>query len=436
MTESTRSIKLLPHQIKFLQSRKPFVALCGGLGCGKSYGIGGKSYQLASENWGMQGAIISRSSKQLYDFLMPEVETFWRRIGAQYDWQDGNKLILGPKNGTHSTVHLLTTENEAYKRWSGGNWAWACIDEIDTMPKASEVWSYVSDRVRHNDATLLQMACASTPEGYKFLYDFFEKQPNADSSIDDRELIQGCSFDNPYINENYVMRLIRTRNPLQLRAYVYGEFCNLEGSLVYYNYKPDYEDGNWTRRTLKDFSEDAVMHWGGDFNKNINPFIAHIIEGNGAYAVRTIRGLADIDDVITEIKKQYPNRKHKFYPDACSSGGITQLNKAFGEMNVITSDPLRDKKLRRNTDNGNPDVDKRITSLHELILDSGTEQRRYFVNPETCPDLDRALQYQTYNDEDEPDKDSGMDHDPDAAGYFGHRKFPYMEKVTPKIYSV
>lgn len=399
------TVELLPHQIGFLKSSKRFVALCGGFGCGKSYALGAKAYMLASTNAGFNGALISRSSKQLHDFLIPEVEKFFRLVGAPYKFKDGNKLILN-WGESESIIHLLTTENEAYKRWAGGNWAWACIDEIDTMPKAAEVWSFVNDRIRVK-APLLQTACASTPEGYGFLWNFFEKEPKANEKLwEERELIQGCTFDNPNLDVSYVRSQIQTRDPMQLKAYVYGEFVNLDGVLVYYRYD---RDENFTAKTLADFPK-HVLHIGIDFNKNKNPAVVHVVDKGVVYALDEIYGLTNIDMLISEIRKRYPGRAVNFYPDSSGFEGIQQLERAFG------SDVVHYRKA-------NPRVERRVAALNHRLCDH-TGVRRLFVNADKCPQLANGLMRQTYDKDGAPDKSSDLDHCLDATGYFVYWNWP------------
>ena len=399
-------VSLLSHQVKFFKSSKRFVALCGGFGCGKSFALGAKAYALAMINAGFQGALISRSSKQLWDFLIPEVEKFFIKVGAPYRFKDGNKLIVDWGNGKESIIHLLSTENDAYKRWAGGNWAWACIDEIDTMPKASEVWSFVNDRIRVK-APLLQTACASTPEGYGFLWNFFEKEPSEKPGLlDERELIRGCTFDNPNLDVSYIRSQIQTRDPLQLQAYVYGEFVNLDGVLVYYRYD---RDENRTTKTAADFPR-HVLHIGLDFNKSKNPAVVHVVDKGVAYAVDELYGFTNIDMVISEIRKRYQGRSVHFYPDASGFEAIQQLERAFG------SDVVHYRRA-------NPRVNKRVAALNHRLCDH-TGIRRFFVNQDTCPKLADGLMRQTYDKNGEPDKSSDLDHSLDASGYFVYWNWP------------
>jgi hypothetical protein len=401
-------VPLLPHQIKFLQSQKRYVALCGGFGCGKSYALGVKAHQLAAINNGFDGALISRSSKQLYDFLLPEVQKYFNKVNAPWGMKDGNKIILD-WGANKSVIHLLTTENDAYTRWAGGNMAWACIDEIDTHIKPHDTWAFANDRIRVK-APLLQTACASTPEGYRFLWDFFDDQPRKDKSLwENRDLIRGCTLDNPHLDVEYVRSQIRTRNPISLKAYIYGDFVNLEGVLVYYRWD---KDQNFTTKTVADFPN-LPIHIGLDFNKGKNPAVVSVVSQGSVYVVDEIFGSNDIDELIAEVRKRYAGRALTFYPDASGFEGIQQLKRAFGNDSVLHH-------------KANPKVDRRVASVNERLCDKDGN-RRLFVNVDRCKWTADGFNRQTFNDKGDPDKTSGLDHAMDALGYFVWWNWPLHE---------
>jgi hypothetical protein len=418
------AISLLKHQVTFLQSTKRFVALVGGFGCGKSYACGAKAYALASVNHGYDGALISRSSKQLRDFLIPEVEKFFRTVNANYTFKDGNKIIID-WGADKSVIHLLTTENDAYQRWAGGNWAWAVIDEIDTHTKPAETWAYTNDRIRVK-APQLQTACASTPEGFGFLYNFFEKEPQENTPLSEtRQLIKGCTLDNPHLDIEYVRSQIQTRNPLQLRAYIYGEFVNMQGSPVYWRFDRDL---NLTTKTLADFPN-HVLHLGVDFNKGINATTVAVIKNNHAYFVDEIYGCKDTQLLANEIKKRFPwhaaNNAIRFYPDASGFEGIQTLKRNFPEHALDGQPNFRYSAA-------NPKVERRVAAFNDKFKPVGREPE-CFINANRCPELFKGITQQVYDKGGDPDKHSGIDHALDGAGYFIYRTWPLTGTPTARI---
>ncbi len=413
-------VELLKHQAEFMGATERFVALVGGFGCGKSRAIGYKAFMLSYINRGFDGMLVSRSGEQLHKLLI-EVEAAFSDCGLiQMSLQEfrstnrpmtytnfGGRRYIINYGDKASNIYLSTTENETYKRWAGGNLAYVIIDEIDTMPKATEVWKFANDRVRVK-APLLQTACASTPEGYGFLYNFFDAEPRKDPSLAPyRKLIRGCTFDNPHLDTSYVRSQIQTRDPATLNAYVNGHFVNLDGSLVYYRFD---KNVNITQRTLKDFGPHYICHVGLDFNKNVNAASVTFIDEGKLYTVHEFYGSPNIDMLIAEMMKVLRGRPIRIYPDASGFEGIQQLERAFGTKAVVYN-------------RANPLVDRRVAAVNaKLATPEGIPTA--FVNPNTCPHLYQGLMRQTRNVKGEPDKTQGLDHAVDGYGYMIWQLFP------------
>ena len=403
-------VNVLPHQLAFMQANQRFVCLTGGFGCGKSFGVGLKTWNLARINAGFDGMLVSRSATQLRK-LQLEVEEVFRMMGTAWKKKgtDEYHLTFGDKS---TIVYTGTTENDSYTRWAGGNLAFVVIDELDTMPKADQVWKFANDRVRVN-APLLQTACASTPEGRGFLWTFFDKEVQEEPAFaKDRCLIEGCTFDNPYININYVRSQIQTRDPRTLKAYVYGKFIDLSGVLVYYRYDPSQ---NHTTRTLKDFKPESQAHIGLDFNKNINAASISIIEDGIPFTVGELYGSTNVDVLISDLNKTLGKRPFKIYPDASGFEGIQQLERAYGASRVIYP-------------NKNPPVNERVAAVNERLM-SPTGAPRAYINPVTCPQLANGLLRQTRDAEGKPDKSRGLDHSLDGYGYFINSLWPVGKNI-------
>lgn len=404
----TTEIDILVHQAAFMQATERYVALVGGFGCGKSFGVGLKVWNLARVNAGFDGMLVSRSATQLRK-LCGEVETVFNQMGVSWRKKgfDEYHLDFGTKNST--IIYLGTTENDAYKRWAGGNLAWVVIDEFDTMPHAEDVWRFANDRVRVK-APLLQTAVATTPEGFGATWAFFEDQPNKDPSLRaSRKLIKGCTFDNPFIDPEYVRSQIQTRDPRTLRSYVYGEFTNLEGSPCYYRYD---KNASNTALTLDDarFSS-SIWHLSLDFNKGINAGNISVVQDGSVFALDELYGSTNIDMWIASLnKKLTPGREFYIYPDASGFEGIQQLERAYGTHRL---------KYHRK----NPLVERRVTAVNERLASSSGAVRTY-VNQEKCPHLHNGLLRQTRDKNGDPDKTTGLDHALDGFGYFVNWHWP------------
>jgi hypothetical protein len=139
-----------------------------------------KAYQFAIENNGHPHAIVSKTHRQLYDALLPELHKALNLMGCPYRMRDGNKLILevGP---SPTTFHLWTAHNRAYLNWPGFNLAGAIVDEWDTFSEPQSALEYINDRIRV-DCALPQTAITSSPEGYGDFYRRFEKEVKEDGT--------------------------------------------------------------------------------------------------------------------------------------------------------------------------------------------------------------------------------------------------------------
>ena len=425
------TVPLLSHQLHFALDTHRYTALVGGFGCGKSYAIGAKLFALADANRGYPGMLITRSGGQLYN-LQVEVEKVLQAHGLTYiDWNtyrrstdamtftlfDGRIYRIRWSPGVESEVFCHTAENRAYTRWAGGNRAFAILDEIDTMQDPADVWRFANDRVRIGPFN--QTACASTPEGYGFLWDFFENQPlNDPTKRDDRTIIRGCTFENPHINLDYVSNQIDTRDPASLRAYIYGEFVNLEGALVYYKFD---KTQNITSKKLSDFGMNFICHVGVDFNKGINAASVTIIDNGNLYTVHEFQGANNIDILIADMFKVLRGRHIRIYPDASGFEGIQQLERAFGESAVIYNP-------------ANPDIKMSVTAVNQKLM-SPTGVPTWYVNPQTCPNVFATFMRQTKDAKGLPDKTQGLDHMGDNIRYMCWQLFPIgMGTNTATVY--
>lgn len=422
-------IELLKHQLQFVASTKRFVALVGGLGCGKSYGVAVKAHTLALINRGFYGAIVTRTAAQLRR-LMTEVYEVFGTLRVAYKKVNHDELHIDWGDGTKSVIYLWITENGAYTRWAGGNLAWMVIDELATHQDPADVWIHANNRVRMI-CPLLQTACASTPEGTGFLADFFEYAPAKDPTINDRELIRGITYDNPKITEDYVRSLIRTLNPNLLRAYIYGEFCSMEGVTVYPHFDP--HGANHSPYTIETIPQHVkVGHDGMDFNvynAKTHPYgiyacLSVILENGEIHVIDECYGESKTSEAITLMKARWGDRFPILfvYPDATGKADRT---------NAAESDrvQLREAGFQDQSPQGNPQVRDRVNSLNNAILDTDGWSRLR-VNPNTCPVLTKCLQGQVFDKREQPEKDTGFDDPNDALGYFVNVKFPMVIKTS------
>ena len=102
-----------------------------------------------------------------------------------------------------------------------------------------------------------QLAVASTPEGYRWMYDTFIE--NGDN--EDRRLIKAKTTDNPYLPA-VCRQPLQNYDPNLIASYVNGDFTNLTAVTVYH---PFDRDRHYTDEHIRDDERHFV---GIDFNVN------------------------------------------------------------------------------------------------------------------------------------------------------------------------
>lgn len=245
------------------------------------------------------------------------------------------------------------------------------------------------------------------------MYDTFERNKRPGY-----ELIRAPTSSNPYLPDGYLDTLKATYSSALLAAYCEGYFVNLTAGSVY----PEFD------RTLNASSETIrpaeTLHIGIDFNVTKMSAIVHVLRGDDPHAVMELLDVFDTPAMAKLIKSRYKDMGHNVmvYPDA--SGNSRKSNNASeSDLHI-----LRQHGLTVCVNPTNPAVKDRVLSMNRMLHHEG--ERRYRVNPETCPHYVEALEKQAYDKNGEPDKTSGLDHCLDAGGYFIAYRYPIQKRIA------
>ena len=140
-------------------------------------------------------------------------------------------MIITVKN--YGKIIFRSLDNPA--RIIGYEHAFALIDELDTLskPKAEQAWNMVIARNRQKlpEGNRNKVGVFTTPEGYRFVYDRWEKNKQKGYL-----LLKARTVDNIYLPKEYVENLRATYPDNLIEAYLNGEFVNLNGSQVYISF--------------------------------------------------------------------------------------------------------------------------------------------------------------------------------------------------------
>jgi phage terminase large subunit len=403
MSENVKKIFLLPHQKEFIKSKAMHTAIVGGYGSGKTEGGLYKIFSVMLRNRVDTGYYLPTYGL-VEDVAIKKAPIVLKRMGIDYS------IKMKPYNLTlkgFGTMMLRSMEKPDYI--AGYEVGYSIIDEIDRMSKkkAEEAFNAITARNRalmEFDKNSIDFVC--TPEGYSFLYDFFvtKKSPN-------KKLIKAKTSDNPFLPSDYIDQLRENYTPEQLEAYLNGEFVNMTTGSVYRDYN---KEKNYSPREIL---HNDLLHVGVDFNMGNMSAVVHVVDGLTATAVAEVSNSYDTRSLAEELKYRYPRHRIVIYPDASGSNRKTSASKT--DVQILKRYGFTVKNLTRN-----PFVKDRINTMNNAF-----EKMLYFVNHMNCPSYSECLQQLPYKGN-EPDKTKGLDHLPDAGGYFVWWMFGKGKKTT------
>jgi hypothetical protein len=215
--------------------------------------------------------------------------------------------------------------------------------------------------------------------------------------------------DNPHLPPDFIERMQANYDPQLLKAYLDGEFVNLTTGQVY-----DRFDRAKHVVTIETPSYREPLRIGVDFNiGNMSAVIAYR-NGKTLQVFDEVSGAHDTDTLAQAIKARYPDHRLYVYPDA--SGGNRSTNASQTDIAILESYGMSNQSPR-----ANPPVRDRVAAV-QALLENGKGEIRLSIAP-SCTKTIECLEFQSYSDKGEPDKDAGYDHMNDALGYLVWREF-------------
>ena len=407
-TPEQKVIQLTKPQYRLVTSPYQFPAFVGGFGSGKTQSLIARML-----------ALKLRYPKQNVAYYLPTFDLVRTIAFPRFTEQLEDMRIPFTLNKTYATLDVghgelgkvifRTMDNP--ERIVGYEVADSGADEIDTLKTedARNVWNKMLSRNRQKkpDGSLNTMAVGTTPEGFRFVYETWGRDPAA-ALKKGYELIKAPTRSNiRNLPKGYIESLESVYPTNLLAAYLEGEFVNLTSGSVYPGFDRLLNGSSAVWRAGE------PIHVGMDFNVGNMAVVVHVVRGNKPIAIRESIGLLDTPAAIAWIKANFPGAMVIVYPD--SSGKSRKSNDA--SMSDISL--LRQARFNVIVNTQNPAVKDRVLSFNKLIND-----RDYRVNTDECPLLTESLEKQAYNKNGEPDKASGFDHSNDAAGYMVTQRWP------------
>jgi hypothetical protein len=295
--------------------------------------------------------------------------------------------------------------------------AHSIVDELDTLAteKARQAWNKIIARNRQKCSMANTVAVATTPEGFGFVYERWQKSP-APGYV----LFRAKTMDNAAnLPAGYIDNLRASYPSNLLSAYLDGEFVNLTTGSVY----PEFDRAlNASTETVR---AGETLHVGMDFNVTKMAAVIHVLRGDEPHAVAELTGIFDTPAMIAVLRERFAGHPIMAYPDA-SGGSRRSTNASESDLSL-----LRAAGFRVCANPANPAVKDRVLSTNAMIHKN--EVRRYRVNTESCPQLVESFEKQCYDKNGEPDKAAGLDHIIDAATYFVVYRYPIVARNVARI---
>lgn len=452
----TINLELHKGQVEFLQKRKEcrYTLFTGGVGSGKSYTASVAIVLDMMENPNAVIGVFAPTIKHVRDIVMRYVIKRLREFGFEQgkDSHSGdfyvnkNEMKILPNHPQLCEVWFMSLDDpdsivgfEFYK---------CHVDELDVVArqfgtqKAEQCWENILARTRQwpegLDESLMvwseetgrleprqTVSAYSTPEGFKFTYLTWKKNnPNNANYNPEYGYVQARTYDNPHLTREYIRQLEAKYSGQKAKAYLEGEWVNLESGTVYYAYD---REAHHSSETIQ---PNEPLHIGIDFNvghMSASVFVQRIRESRTEWhCVAEIDDLLDTPDLIQAIKVKWQSKGHRIiaYPD--STGKNRHASNAT--TNQILELKLAGFEIRARENN--PLVTDRVATVNKQFMD-----HIVYVNDDLCPNRAEFLEQQAYDKSGKPDKNYHGDHGLDSFGYpiaymFCNRKKLFAVPVT------
>lgn len=423
-------ISLTPSQNKFLQLEEPYTLFCAGMGSGKSYLMGLMVVLDAMHGDDATIGVYEPEKKHIRTVAVPNVEHWLTEFGIKYRYNKNDSVIYVDTPGVGDIMFFPMDNPDTLVGYQTYR---AHIDELDTLPeeKAESLFRRVLQRNRAQPKNLKKeelqysetnqrweaknkIRSYSTPEGFRFCYKRWKANPN-----DSFAMVKGKTIENPAVSESYIKEMTAGLTKEQARAYLEGEFINLTSGTVYYAYNRESHD------SVEHIRPGEALFIGCDFNVNKQAATVYVKREGGKewHAVEEFCDMRDTPEMIRIFEERYISRGHKItvYPD--SSGGHRKSSDASTTDLALLSQAGFNVRAKKT----NPRVKDRVLATNKAF-----EDRKLFVNQRACPTTAACFEQQSYNQNGEPDKSNGHDHQNDASTY----PIAYEMGITKKAWKI
>lgn len=254
----------------------------------------------------------------------------------------------------------------------------------------------------------------TTPEGFKYVYKKFKEAPTERYG-----LIQASTYDNAAnLPEDYIPSLVESYPDELIAAYLNGQFVNLTSGTVFSSYR---RIGHVSWQTIQ---PGELLRIGMDFNVTNMSAVVYVVRVTPAgveewHAVDELKGVYDTPAMIEMIKQRYVGHSIRIYPDASGKSRKT-VDASKSDLSLLES-----AGFVVYAHASNPLVKDRVIATNQAFT-----KGCLFINDHMCPEFARCMEQLAYDKNGEPDKQSNLDHLPDAGTYPIAYEMPVVKPVT------
>ncbi len=401
-------ILLTRPQLEFVAAQEQFPAFVGGFGSGKTHAAVMRAIALKLKYHKQNVAYYLPTFDLCRTIAFPRFSEVLETMNIPHKINRSDAFV---DFGNFGQVIFRTMDTP--ERIIGYEVSDSVVDELDTLPteKAREVWNKIIARNRQKkpDGALNTVAVATTPEGFRFVYERWGKEPRPGYRL----IKSSTTLNRKNLPEGYIDTLESNYPTNLLQAYRDGDFVNLNAGSVY----PEFD--RKLNATFEAIQQNEPLHIGMDFNVTNMSAIVHVLRHDKPHAVMEYTGIFDTPAMAGLLKSRYAGHKIYIYPDA-SGNSRKSVNASESDLSI-----LRQHGFTLMVNHANPPVKDRVNAMNRMI-----GARDYCVNPDTCPQLVESLEKQCYDKHGEPDKSAGFDHTVDAAGYMVAYRYPIARPIT------
>lgn len=406
-TEILRRIKadLHPGQLAFVDDTETeILGLTAGYGARKTVALAAKSISLAILNQGYTGIVMEPTYPMIRDIWKATFDKYLDQYGIPYTYRTSPLPEYELHLSKPTRILCRSIKNGAFTA-VGVNAAWACFDEIDILRLVDAQSAFEKILGRLREGNVRQFAVASTPEGYRWLFQQFGKPEMQERT--DRRLIKMRTSDNPHLPPDFIKRLEQNYDSASLAAYLNGEFVLLNSKQVY----DRFDRAKHVIKAAPVNLDNEPRHWGIDFNIGNCNAVCGVRLGNQFLITDELKA-HDTDQMAAEIKRRCADIAAPIYvyPDASGASRSTNSSKTDCELLSMAG-------LTVVAGKSNPLIRDRVNAV-QAMLENGAGQVRLQVL-ERCTRMIECLELQSYSERnpETPDKEAGYDHLTDSLGY-------------------